>query len=130
MELLRHRHTKEAATDRFHLQPPRHISTPPRCAGFRRSGLSSLFTKRPFVKGVENRRFIAITGHPGILVAKSGTTPSGIVCGPREPFKLVHLNSALPAGATGEPEQTNPQTRMTVRASKSFYACIIQRCTA
>jgi hypothetical protein len=30
MELLRHRHTKEAETDRFHLQPPRHISTLPK----------------------------------------------------------------------------------------------------
>ena len=28
-ELLRHRQTKEAATDMFTLQPPRHISTLP-----------------------------------------------------------------------------------------------------
>ena|SRR6516165_1093742 len=30
IELLRHRQTKEAATDMFSLQPPRHISTLPR----------------------------------------------------------------------------------------------------
>ena len=29
VELLRHRQTKEAATDMFYLQPPRHISTLP-----------------------------------------------------------------------------------------------------
>jgi hypothetical protein len=29
VELLRHRQTKEAATDMFSLQPPRHISTLP-----------------------------------------------------------------------------------------------------
>ena len=29
IELLRHRQTKEAATDMFCLQPPRHISTLP-----------------------------------------------------------------------------------------------------
>jgi hypothetical protein len=28
-ETLRHRQTKEAATDMFSLQPPRHIPTPP-----------------------------------------------------------------------------------------------------
>jgi hypothetical protein len=28
-ELLRHRQTKEAATDMLSLKPPRHISTPP-----------------------------------------------------------------------------------------------------
>jgi len=32
MELVRHRQTKEAATDRFHLQPPRHIPTLPKAA--------------------------------------------------------------------------------------------------
>src|SRR5216684_3435931 len=30
VELLRHRQTKEAATDMFYLTPPRHISTLPR----------------------------------------------------------------------------------------------------
>ena len=30
-EPLRHRQTKEAATDMFSLQPPRHISTLPNC---------------------------------------------------------------------------------------------------
>ena len=30
VELLRHRQTKEAATDMFNLQPPRHISTLPK----------------------------------------------------------------------------------------------------
>src|SRR6266702_331160 len=29
VELVRHRQTKEAATDRFYLRPPRHISTLP-----------------------------------------------------------------------------------------------------
>ena len=32
VELLRHRQTKEAATDTFYLQPPRHISTLPKPA--------------------------------------------------------------------------------------------------
>jgi hypothetical protein len=31
-ELLRHRQTKEAATDMFSLQPPRHIPTLPKAA--------------------------------------------------------------------------------------------------
>jgi hypothetical protein len=31
VEPLRHRQTKEAATDMFDLQPPRHISTLPYC---------------------------------------------------------------------------------------------------
>ena len=30
VELVRHRQTKEAATDRFYLQQPRHISTLPK----------------------------------------------------------------------------------------------------
>src|SRR6516162_9598278 len=33
VELLRHRQTKEAATDMFSLKPPRHISTPPDSGG-------------------------------------------------------------------------------------------------
>ena len=33
VELLRHRQTKEAATDMFYLQPPRHISTLPFATG-------------------------------------------------------------------------------------------------
>src|SRR6266567_3211054 len=46
VELVRHRQTKEAATDRFYLRPPRHISTLPfasipRCLRYVRLGGNS-----------------------------------------------------------------------------------------
>jgi hypothetical protein len=45
VEPLRHRQTKEAATDMFSLQPPRHISTLPNSEILRMSNFCPLYLK-------------------------------------------------------------------------------------
>ncbi len=57
MEPVRHRQTKEAATDMFYLTPPRHISTLPK-ATVRRCPRYFRFSNRP----VEVKHFQAIHG--------------------------------------------------------------------
>jgi hypothetical protein len=48
VELMRHRQTKEAATDRFYLKPPRHISTLPML--LKKSVLSGLGSRLNFCR--------------------------------------------------------------------------------
>ena len=47
VEPLRHRQTKEAATDMFGLQPPRHISTLTRLPRLRTWGVSGVLVASP-----------------------------------------------------------------------------------
>ncbi|WP_458196659.1 group II intron maturase-specific domain-containing protein [Bradyrhizobium sp. UFLA05-153] len=69
---LRHRQTKEAATDMCSLKPPRHISTPPKCEELNGSKSSPLCTAvrrpdsdghAPTSRGVMHRRSILQVWH-------------------------------------------------------------------
>src|SRR6185503_11828850 len=62
VELVRHRQTKEAATDRFYLQPPRHISTlPERTSG---PGAQHMSASRQQPTFEEARRFDLSLAYP------------------------------------------------------------------
>jgi hypothetical protein len=63
MELVRHRQTKEAATDRFHLKPPRHIPTPPSRAGYSGSHACPLRRNLAFPQRLADRRNLAKHRH-------------------------------------------------------------------
>ena len=56
VEPLRHRQTKEAATDTFSLQPPRHISTLPKAAFWMRVGRVRFTPNRDQVGAGTKRR--------------------------------------------------------------------------
>ena len=58
---MRHRQTKEAATDRFHLKPPRHISTLPDPADSGTEKIGLLFPKAAIPAGLRNRLVVANT---------------------------------------------------------------------
>src|SRR5450631_2727996 len=68
-EPLRHRQTKEAATDMFSLQPPRHISTLPISAPTL-AGSRGGFRGHSFLAGDEGR---LISIGPEVIVVATGT---------------------------------------------------------
>ena len=72
VEPLRHRQTKEAATDMFSLQPPRHISTLPETEVPRRPRFGRDRVESRHEADIANRSFVTDT------VEKAGC-PLGVV---------------------------------------------------
>ena len=80
VEPLRHRQTKEAATDMFYLKPPRHISTLPMF--FSNSGIGCVKLSTTFLAWAHNRRSFQRCSQSENANPRLGTFPSRIQSNP------------------------------------------------